>query len=124
MKWGKRRKASSSDIKEAVAPIKQGPQERAHPDAIGAKTQKARAKKSGVNALSNQDLEQLLKRQDLEQRYVKMNPTAMAKGKKIVNEAIGNSVKNLAKDGAKAGSDKAVGFVGDNYKEFKALLGK
>lgn len=124
MKWGKRRKASSSDIREAVTPIKKGPEERAHPDAIGAKTQKARAKKSGVNALSNKDLEELLKRQDLEQRYAKLNPTAMAKGKKIVDETISNSVKGLAKEGAAAGSKKAVGFVGDNYKEFQALLRK
>lgn len=121
MRWGKRSKASSSDIKEAVTPIKKGPEERAHPDAIAAKTQKARVKKSGVNALSNQDLEQLLKRQDLEQRYNKLNPTAVSKGKKIVNEALMNGVKNVANEEAKAGSKKAAGFVKDNYSQFRDL---
>lgn len=121
MKWGKRSKASSSDVKEAVTPIKKGPEERAHPDAINAKTQKARAKKSGVNALSNQDLEVMLKRMDLEQRYNKLNPTASAKGRKVLNEAISNSGKKLAKDVVNAGSAKAVEFAMDNYQQFQKL---
>lgn len=121
MKWGRRKKTSSVEVAQATSPIRKGPQEGAHPDAINAKTQKARAKKSGINALSNQDLETLLKRQDLEQKYAKLNPNAMQKGKKLVNEALLNSTKNVVQEQSKTAMNKGLDYTIDKVKEYNSL---
>lgn len=107
MKWGVRKDRSSSDSsksddkkkrKEIVvkqkpgkrAKAKGGEKETASDDAIKAAVARRRAKISTVDALSNQELQHLVNRMNLEQQYSKLASQTQTRsvGRKFVTETI------------------------------------
>lgn len=75
MKWGKRKgSTSTADV---------------HGDAASAKDARERAKKSGTSSLSNQELQALVTRTNLEQQYSKLNPSKFEKGHTKVKAILG-----------------------------------
>ena len=88
MKWGIRRSREQIDA---------GTSE----DAARANEIRAKVARSGVSSLSNQEMQHLVQRMNLEQQYARMThqPSKIAKGKALVNEtlAIGNTMNNVVK---------------------------
>lgn len=60
-----------------------------------------RAKASGVRSLSNQDIQLLVNRMNLEQSYAKMNPAKKNLGQKALEEVMYGSTPQMALDAAK-----------------------
>ena len=95
MKWG-RRSASRAPTNVSVSKTpkgrvitKGGENQPAHPDAVTAKVAVQKAKKSGIQSLSNQDLQSLATRLDLEQRVSKLASNDLTSaGEKLVNAAL------------------------------------
>lgn len=105
MHWGVRRsKAELSGPTPVVLKIKPGEKVVAKggkrqptaEDAINAAVLKQRAKASGSQALSNQDLQQVINRMNLEQSYSKLNPKKLTFGQKATEELLYGSTPNLA----------------------------
>lgn len=90
MKWGVRRSAVklSRNRKGPVDP----------PSEDHTRTQKARvkAKRSGRQALSNKELQDVITRLNLEQQYKNLTPTALDKGKNAATKIIAGAAKNQA----------------------------
>lgn len=72
MKWGKRKKSSSEPSSD---------------DASKAADLKVRAKKSGTSVLTNQELQTLVTRMNLEQQYSRLNPQTKSAGRKFLEDA-------------------------------------
>lgn len=109
MKWGVRKKPRSYDGPPENVRVKSvgrhllsegGGRRPASDDAARAAASKQILKKSGVNALNNKDLEDLVKRMNLEQQLGKLTPPSRAKkarmyvGKTLSN--VGNTQLNMA----------------------------
>lgn len=107
MKWGVHRKRSSSegidpvpvrvrgDIVRNKVKVKTSGGE-LHPpseDAVRAAVSKQKAKKSGTNALSNQELQQLVQRMNLEQQYSKLSSQNASPAAKFVRDLVLNQGK-------------------------------
>lgn len=82
MKWGKR-SAKSVRGKKTFGPISA--------DASAANDAKAKIKKSGTRSLSNQELQTVVTRINLEQQYSKLSPSKMQRGKKITSKILGGA---------------------------------
>lgn len=68
----------------------------AHPDAARAAAAKQVAKKSTTDALSNQELQALVTRMNLEQQYSKLSAGQTSPGKKFVTDILTNAAKQEA----------------------------
>jgi hypothetical protein len=98
MKWGVRKDAALAGTSSVHS---------AHEDAVKAQAAKEKVKVSGVKSLSNEELQALVTRQNLEQNFARLNPAQVTAGKNFANTVaqIGqNSVKNTTQRMA----DKAV----------------
>jgi hypothetical protein len=98
MKWGVRKDAALRGTSSVHA---------AHEDAIKAQAAKEKVKVGGVKALSNEELQALVTRQNLEQNFARLNPKQVSAGKNFANTVsqIGaNSIKNTTQKTA----DKAL----------------
>ncbi len=65
-------------------------------DAATAKALKKKAKVGGKKSLSNEELEVLIKRMNLEQQFTKLNPPANKEAKKFVTDILQNVGKQQA----------------------------
>jgi len=96
MKWGKRKKSSSSTSKSPVRGKTAAPQLKPiSKDAKNAEAFQKVAKTQGTQALTNQQLQALVNRQNLERQYSQLNPKALSNGEKFM--------KNVAPTLLKAG---------------------
>jgi 2'-5' RNA ligase len=80
----------------------------AHSDALQVAEAKAKLKKSGVSALSNQELENVRRRVQLEEQ---VKGLMTSRGRKFVRQNFESESKNIARAGAKAGLRKAAPHV-------------
>lgn len=89
MKWGKRK----------------GPRHPASDDALRAVEARMKAKNSGLQSLSNKEIQDLVSRMKLEQQYKQLNPPKYAKARKAIKDF-------LIKEGQKQVADymKTQGF--------------
>lgn len=106
MKWGVRKDGTLSGHTSVHT---------AHEDAVKAQAAKEKVRVGGVKALSNEELQALVTRQNLEQNFARLNPAKVSAGKNFATTVatIGqNSVKNtsqrLADQAVKSVADAAV----------------
>lgn len=101
----KAKQAKKADKKKAKEVKKRGSDDHATAKAL---------KKKKIKELSNDELNTLLKRQELERRYADLNPSTQKYGQKVVTDILKESGKELAKEavktGVKKGAKKAVGM--------------
>jgi 2'-5' RNA ligase len=107
-KWGVRRKATVGAQEVIVSDKRKklktsgGQGHSGHPDAVRARESGQIAKKSGVKALSNKELEDYNKRLNLEQNYKRLSyhdkPAAQRFVKKLLGQTGQNTVQNAAND--------------------------
>lgn len=94
MKWGVRRNRSSNvtvSDKRKKLKTSGGYGRTAHPDAINARTIGQVGKKSGLKALSDQELRTYANRLQLEQSVKRLNYNEMNVGKKFVASVLGKT---------------------------------
>ena len=109
MKWGRRKAESSSSSTSSSSP-----KSRMSEDARTASNAKNKMAKSGIDALSNKELQGLVNRMNLEQQYSRLTdqPAKVNAGKKFTQDLIANTAKNavqeVAKNYAKKGVELAV----------------
>lgn len=114
MRWGVRKKRSAAPSGPVDVVVKHKPGKRLkteggeghgpHPDAIRSAASLRKARKSTVDALSTKELQDMLQRMDLEQRFDKMNVVAPSKfkiGQKFVSEVVANEGKSYLLKGKK-----------------------
>lgn len=80
MKWGVRKKGGS--VSSAPKPISE--------DAKTAAAAREKAKKSGPESLTNQEMRAVVERMNLEQQYAKLNPRKLKLGEAIVQNLLDN----------------------------------
>ena len=107
-KWGVRRDLSRSSnvtVRDKKKKLKTygGVGRPAHPDAVAARTSGQIAKKSGVKALSNQELQAYNNRLNLEQNYSRLTQQDKSPGRKFINKMLGRKdVQTGFKESGKA----------------------
>lgn len=110
MKWGVRRNRSSnvtvSDKKKKLK-TSGGHGRPAHSDAVSARTLGQVGKKSGLKALSNQELQAYANRLQLEQNVSRLNYNEKSAPRRFVSSLLGRQGSQLANDAAKTGATKA-----------------
>jgi hypothetical protein len=109
MKWGVRKSGGSRESTQArvdatvsrtgKAKLKSsgGSGWKAHPDAVSAHAIKQVLKKSGTHALSNQELQQLNTRLNLEQQTARLTGSTHGNGKQFVTKLLMNIGEQSAK---------------------------
>lgn len=98
MKWGQRRSSSSSGHTVSS-------------DAARASTLKSTVKKHGTSALSNEDLQHLVTRLNLERQHGQLNPTEISVGRRITHEVLkigGDVARQQASSYASKYTDKGI----------------
>lgn len=120
MRWGVRRKpGADGKVTDVVVTQKKpgtrvsaegGHNQPAHVDAIAAATARQKARASTLDALSNHEMQTMIKRMQLEQQYSqlmaqKASKSKMQKGQKVIKELLGvgktaNEVMNFQKSPA------------------------
>lgn len=126
MKWGIRKKPSSVPAGETRAHqktpgtkvvVEGGHGVRAHDDAMRALSAAKVARNSGVHALSNQELQHLVNRLNLEQQYARLRPPT---GKEKATKFVADTLVNVGKQQvSRAVNDYASKQVGDLLKNKK-----
>lgn len=110
MHWGVRRsKAELGGPSPVIVKVKPGQKivtkggkgHKAVEEAINAAVVKQRAKASGTQSLSNQELQSAINRMNLEQSYAKLNPKKLSFGQKATHELLYGDTPNMAIAGAK-----------------------
>lgn len=108
MRWGVRRanpsasevsvKTSSSPRRKTVIKTSGGRGQPAHPDAVAAKTATQKLKKSGVHSLSNEELQKIATRKNLEQQVSRSGAedSAYKKGTKFVSNFMSSPEGKIA----------------------------
>lgn len=97
MRWGVRRSESSVTVSDRKKKLKTsgGVRRPAHPDAVRARTIGQVGKKSGLKALSNQELQTYAQRLQLEQNVKRLNYNEMNIGRKFVANLTGKGSNRL-----------------------------
>jgi hypothetical protein len=112
MKWGVRRDRTprSVTVTQKGKKLKAvgGKNQPAHPDAVRVKTIGQIRKKSGAQALSNQDLEAFNKRLNLEASAQRLDYGQKSRARKFVASLLGTTGKNSAQAVANEASSRAV----------------
>lgn len=95
MKWGVRKDRSAVTVKQKGKKLKSkgGAKHPAHPDAIKTKGIHQVLKKSGIDALSNQDLQAYTTRLNLEASVKRLNEQKQPAAKKFVRKFLGQQAK-------------------------------
>jgi hypothetical protein len=107
MKWGVTRRSDGSPQEVSVTQPTPGKRLKtsggrnlpASPDAIAAAAARQKARRSTTNALSNQELQQVVNRMNLEQQYARLAAPQKSTGQKFAEAFLGDLAK--AKAGAK-----------------------
>jgi 2'-5' RNA ligase len=120
MKWGVRKERSSPKPGETEATTKTtrrgkasikvagGKGVAAHPDAVAAKVANRKAKKSGVNSLSNQELQALITRMNMEQQLTRLQgPSDFRKAVNFTTKTMNSQEGKLAIGAIKTGGKLA-----------------
>lgn len=111
MKWGVRNSSRPQGVtvRDSGKKLKTsgGKGYPAHADALRARRLGQVGKKSGLKALSNQDLQSYANRLQLEQNVKRLNYNDMNPGKKFVATVLGKSGKSLASEGINRGTKEA-----------------
>ena len=104
MKWGKRKarvpvvtKVSVQATPGRKVKTSGGTGQKAHPDAVTAAISRQKANKSSVDSLSNQELQALVKRMNLEQQYSQLKINRQSPAKKFVMSLIGDVGKQQSR---------------------------
>jgi 2'-5' RNA ligase len=122
MHWGRRKADSVPSGKVTVDQKKPGTKVQAaggkgftaHPDAVKVAAAKQVAKRSTTDALSTQELQQLVLRMNLEQQYSKLSTGQTSAGRKFVNDLLLNTAKQQA---TKVVNDQAGKLVSEHLKK-------
>lgn len=94
MKWGVvSKKVTPSGRKEA----KEKRLETASPEAVRARELRAKAKKTGTQSLTNQELNELVSRMELTSRYSQASAKTMNGGQRFAQEVLRETGKELTK---------------------------
>lgn len=113
MKWGVRRTreqlSNPTPVKIIAKPgqaivTKGGKRAPTHDEAKAAAIARQKAKSSGLQSLSNKEIQTIVTRMDLEQRYAKLNPEKKKRGAEFIESLIEDAqvaVPELALVGAK-----------------------
>jgi hypothetical protein len=113
-KWGVRRKATVGAQEVIVSDKRKklktsgGAGHPAHSDAIRARTSGQVAKKSGLKALSNQELQAYTQRLNLEQQAKRLNFEDSSPPKKFVLKLLGQTGKQQASEVANQAASSAI----------------
>jgi hypothetical protein len=111
MKWGVRREKSSSvTVSDKGKKLKTsgGYNHPAHPDAVRARKISQVGKKSGLKALSNEELRAFNERLNLEQNAKRLAFQDQSKAKKFVSTLLGRNVSRGVETGGKAAGSAAL----------------
>jgi hypothetical protein len=114
MRWGVRRKATVGPQEVIVSDKRKkvktsgGRGFPAHSDAVRARTLGQVAKKSGVKALSNDDLMEYQRRLNLEQNVKRLSVSDASPGKKFVLTLLGRTGQQQAQEVSNQAASKAV----------------
>jgi hypothetical protein len=106
MRWGIRRKATVGPQEVIVSDVRKklktsgGAGHPAHPEAIRVRTLGQIGKKSGLKALSDQDLQDYTRRLQLEAGVKRLNYTNAPLAKRFVLTLLGQTGKNTAQNAA------------------------
>lgn len=93
MKWGVRKGNLSIFAKKPT-----GPKEPASEDAVRARSHRTRGKNSGVQALSNKEIQEFIQRTNLETQYSRMTASKLKKGSNWLTGVISNVGKQKVRD--------------------------
>jgi hypothetical protein len=109
MKWGVRRSESAVTVSDRKKKLKTsgGVGRPATSDAIRARTLGQIGKKSGLKALSNEELQSYAQRLQLEQNVKRLNFNELNPGRKFVATILGRSGSSLASEAVNTGTKKA-----------------
>lgn len=113
MRWGVRTESSSGPqavtVRDKGKKLKTsgGAGHPAHADALRARTLGQVGKKSGLKALSNQELQAYSQRLNLEQNVARLNYNEKSRGGRFVDNFLGRQGGRLANEAAKQGATKA-----------------
>lgn len=88
MKWGVRRSPAK------LTRTRKSPVDPPSEDHVRTQSTRAKAKRSGRQALSNKELQEAITRLNLEQQYSNLTPTALDKGKKTAAKIVANAAKS------------------------------
>lgn len=105
MHWGVRKNRSGVRTGRPTAH-----READHEDAVRAKAIRAKVRRSGVDSLSNAELQALIQRMNLEGQYGNMSARSKNAGRKFIEDITVSTVKNVTAEYAKAGVKKGVEF--------------
>lgn len=99
MKWGVRK--APTPVVTKVTPGRKvkatgGKRQTAHPDAVKAATSRQVAKKSTTDALSNNELRDLVNRLSLEQQYSRLDPSRKSLGRRFAESNFGQALASYA----------------------------
>lgn len=110
MRWGQTSKATSVSVSQKGKKLKTagGEGQKAHPDAVRKATLARTKKKSGVNALSDQQLNTYANRLSLEQRVKGLEYSQKSAPHRFILNILGNSGKQAAQQVANDAASKAV----------------
>lgn len=134
MKWGVRKRSSSSNSPDVTITEKRtrtgrvkltakGGARPSHEDAVKTTAFKQVVKKSGTHALSNDELQSLVKRMNLEKQYRELSGKSVEKG--LTSKAVGTGAKfagdvvtNIGKQQvSRVGNQVATKYVDDMLKK-------
>lgn len=102
MKWGVRRpEGPDGTVSSGVA----AKRTRGEDDSENYTTSRS-LKKNPISTLSNQELQDVVTRMNLEQQYNRLNPKKTSKGRKIVEDALTEVTKQVVKDVVKQGVEQ------------------
>ncbi len=101
MKWGVRRRH----------PETSSPRSPVSSDAARAAALKIQVRKQGTQSLSNADLQHLVTRLNLERQYSNLTPQEVNAGRKLVNDILRDSAKQMATQFITKNAPKGVEFV-------------
>ena len=127
MKWGVRKKRAApsgpTPVVPKVVPGKKvkatgGKYHKPAKDAIDAAVARQKAQKSSVDALSNQELQALVKRMNLEQQYSKLRVNRMNPAKKFVVSLL----SSVGQQQAQSAANQYAGYYVGQYIK-KATVG-
>lgn len=128
MRWGRRKDRTAQAVEVKASPgrkvkAKGGKFHGPSDDAIIAATRRQQAKKSTTDSLSNQELQQLVTRMNLEQQYKNLNSNNVGVGKKVARTLLGQvgdkqindlsdyAVQTTGKEAAGAAARAGVGIA-------------
>lgn len=122
MRWGVRRESSSSGGSSGKFnpagsnhPSLTAPRPRTSEDAAVAKGLAKVVKKQGTQALTNQELQTLVTRMNLERQYSNLNPKQVSAGRKMVNDITREMAKQTAEQAIRTYAPKGAAWLMKNW---------